>query len=151
MTSNQKLLNLTNEFKTGFENSKWNYPNRKWNYISYFLTSNQKTYFTKGLSLLPRILKMVLKTGNGIIQTGNGIISLIFWPKFEKLHLQNVSIFYQQVQNRVLNRKWNHSNSKWNLPLQSKNFFCKKEIELSKQEMELFLLFSEMQSKNIIY
>ena len=71
------FLNFINEFKAGFENRKWNYPNRKWNYFSYFLTSNQKTYFSKDLSLLPRFLKMVFKTGNGIIQTGNEIISPI--------------------------------------------------------------------------
>ena len=41
------FLNFINEFKAGFEIRKWNYPNRKWNYFSYFLTSDQKTSFTK--------------------------------------------------------------------------------------------------------
>jgi len=41
------FLNFINEFEANFENRKWNYPNRKWNYFSYFLTSNQKTSFTK--------------------------------------------------------------------------------------------------------
>ena len=69
------FLNFINEFQTGFENRKQNYPNRKWNYFSYFLTSNQKTYFTKSFQLLKTNPKLVLKTGNRIIQTGNGIIS----------------------------------------------------------------------------
>ena len=71
------FLNFTNEFKTGFENRKLNYPNRKWNYFSYFLTFDQKTSFTKYFKILSMSLKLVLKTGNGIIQTGNGIISPI--------------------------------------------------------------------------
>ena len=123
------FLTFTNKCKTGFKNRKWNYQNRKCNYFSYFLTSNQKTYFTKDLSLLPRILKIVLKTGNGIIKTGNWIISLIYWPLTKQLLLQNVSNFYQRVQ----------------------NWFWKQEMELSKQEMELFILLSDPQSKNLFY
>ena len=88
-----------------------------------------KTYFTKDLSLLPRILKMVLKTGNGIIQTGNGIISPISWPLIKKLILQKVSNFYNGVQ----------------------NWCWKEEMNLSKQEMELFLLFTDHWSKNFFY
>ena len=70
-----------------------------------------------------------MKTGNGIIQTGNGIISPIFWFPIKKLLLQNVSNFYQRVQ----------------------NWFWKQEMKLSKQEMELFLLFPDLQSKNFFY
>ena len=117
----KKLLTFQNESKTSFENRKKNYPNRKWNYFSYFLTSNKNTYFTKDLSLLPRFLKMVFKTGNGIIQTGNGIISPISWPLIKKLILQKVSNFYNGVQ----------------------NWCWKEDMELSKQEMELFLLFPD--------
>ena len=54
---------------------KWNYPNRIWNYFSTFQASDQKTYFTKCFSFVPRDSKLIFKTGNGIIQTGNGIIS----------------------------------------------------------------------------
>ena len=72
---------------------------------------------------------MVLKTGHGIIQKGNAIISPISWPLIKKLILQNVSNFYQRVQNWV-----------W-----------KQEMELSKQEMELFLLFPDLQSKTFFY
>ena len=43
--------------------------------------------------------------------------------------MQKVSNFYQQVQ----------------------NWFWKQEIELSKQEMELFLLLPDLQSKNFFY
>ena len=71
------FLTFTNKSKTGFENRKLNYPNRKWNYFSYFLTFDQKTSFTKYFKILSMSLKLVLKTGNGIIQTGNGFISPI--------------------------------------------------------------------------
>ena len=93
------FLTFTNKSKTGFEN-------RKLNYFSYFLTFDQKTSFTKYFKILSMSLKLVLKTGNGIIQTGNGIIqtgngiiSPISWPPMKKLLLQNVSNFYQRVQN----------------------------------------------------
>ena len=120
------FLTTTNKFKTGFENRKWNYPNRKWNYFSYFLCSIQKTSFTKCFWLLPTSPKLVLKTGNRIIQTGNGIISPISWPLIKKHILQKVSNFYNGVQ-----------------------IWCWKEkIELFKQEMELFLLLPDLQSKN---
>ena len=125
----KKFLTFKNESKTGFENRKYNYLNRKWKYFSYFLTSNQKTYFTKDLSLLPRFLKMVFKTGNGIIQTGNGIISPNYWPLIKKLIIQKVANFYNGVQ----------------------NWCWKEETELSKQEMELFLLFPDHWSKNLFY
>ena len=58
----------------------------------------------------------ITKTGNGIDQTGNGIISPIFLPRNKKLILQNVLHFYQGFQSQYL----------------------KQEMELSKQEMELF-------------
>ena len=48
------FLNFANEFKTGFENRKWNYINRKWNYFSTFQASDQKTSFTKGFSFDPK-------------------------------------------------------------------------------------------------
>ena len=56
------------------------------------------------------------------------------WPQLEtqlgkKLLLQNVSNFYQRVQNG----------------------FWKQEMELSKQEMELFLLFPDLRLKNFFY
>ena len=60
-----------------------------------------------------------MKTGNGIIQTGNGIIYPIFNPLIKKLLLQNVSQLYKGVS----------------------NWISKQEIELSKQEMELFIPF----------
>ena len=70
--------------------------------------------------------KPVLKTGNRFIETGNGIISPTSWPPIKKLLLQNVSNFYHWVQNQ----------------------FWKQEMDLSKQEMELFLLLPELQPKN---
>ena len=65
------LVTFTNKSKTGFENRKWNYTNRKWNYFSYFQISDTKTSFTKCFQILPRSLKLVSKTGNGIVQTRN--------------------------------------------------------------------------------
>ena len=61
------FLNFANEFKTGFENRKWNYLNWKWNYFSHFQTLDTKTSFTKDFPSLPRTPKPVLETGNGII------------------------------------------------------------------------------------
>ena len=61
--------------------------------------------------------KLVFKTGNGIIQTGNGIISPTSRPLIKKLLLQHLLHINQGVQ----------------------NWFSKQEMELSKQEMELFL------------
>jgi len=93
------FLTFTNKSKTGFENRKLNYPNRKWNYFSYFLTFDQKTSFTKYFKILSMSLKLVLKTGNGIIQTGNGIISPISRLPIKKLLLQNVFDFSKRIQN----------------------------------------------------
>ena len=73
----KRFVITSKDSQNGFENKKWNYPNRKWNYFSYFLTFDQKTSFTKYFKILSMSLKLVLKTGNGIIQTGNGIISPI--------------------------------------------------------------------------
>ena len=61
------FLNFINKFKAAFKNRKWNNPKRKWNNFSYFLTSDQKTSFTKCFSFLPRSSKLIFKTGNGII------------------------------------------------------------------------------------
>ena len=65
---------FTKEFEIVFQNRKWNYWNRKWNYFTHFQTSDKKISFTKCSSFIPRGLKLIFKTGNGIIQTGNGII-----------------------------------------------------------------------------
>ena len=50
-------------------------------------------------------------------------------PLMKKVVLQNVSHFYQGVQ----------------------NWFSKQEMEFSKQEMELFILFPGLQSKTLFY
>ena len=86
-------------------------------YFSHFQASDEKTSFTKHFSLDPNISKLIFKTGNGIIQTGNGIISPTSRPLIKKLPLKNVSHLFQGAQNEI-----------W-----------KQEMELSKQEMELFL------------
>ena len=46
------FLTFTNEFKTGFENRKWNYPTG--NYFSNFQASDQKTPFTICFTFDPR-------------------------------------------------------------------------------------------------
>ena len=58
------------------------------------------------------------------------------WPSIEKLLIQNVSNFYQQVQ------KWF-----WKQEIE----LSKQEMKWSKQEMELFLLFPDFWSKNFLY
>ena len=57
-----------------------------------------KTSFTKCFSFVPRVSKLISKTGNGIIQTGNGIISPTSRPLTKKLLLQNVFHFIQGLQ-----------------------------------------------------
>ena len=81
------------------------------------------------LKLVSKIGDGITQKGNGIIQTGNGIISLISWPLIKILILQNVSNFYSGVQ----------------------NWCWKEEMELSKQEMELYLLFPDHWSNNFFY
>ena len=89
-------------------------------------TSDQKTSFTKCFSFVPRCSRLIFKTGNGIIQTGNGIMSPISRPLIKKLLLQHVFHLFQGVQ----------------------NWFCKQGMELSKQEMELFLPLPGLWSRN---
>ena len=90
---------LISVFKINFGNRKWNHPNRKWNYFSHFQASDQKTFFIKCFSFEPRGLKLIFKTGNGIIQTGNGIISPTSRPLIKELLLQNIFHLFQQAQN----------------------------------------------------
>ena len=72
---------------------------------------------------------MFLKTGNGTFQTGDGIISPTYRPLTKKLLLQHLLHIYQGIQ----------------------NLFSKQEMELFKQEMELFILLPDLQSKNFFY
>ena len=69
------------------------------------------------------------KTGNGIIQTGYGIISLNYRPLTKKLLLQHLLHIYKGIQ----------------------NWFSKQEMELFKQEMEWFIPFPGLLSKNFFY
>ena len=96
---------------------KWNYQNRIWNYFFHFQASDQTAYFTKCFSFDPRSSKLIYKIGSGIIQTGNGIISPTARPLIKKLLLQNVYHLFKGFQ----------------------NWFSKQDMEISKQEMELFL------------
>ena len=78
--------------------------------------------------------------------------------------------FTMESKTGVEKRKWNYPNRKWNyffylitsnqktfLPNVSyfyhwvQNWFWKREMELSKWEMELFLLLSDLRSKNFFY
>ena len=61
------------------------------------LGSGQKTSYTTSSSYLPRRLKLIYKTGNGIIQTGNRIISPTSRPLIEIPLLPNVSHLVQGV------------------------------------------------------
>ena len=89
----------------------------------------QNFFFTQCFWFLPRSSKLIFKTGTGIIKTGNGIISSTSRPLIKKLLLQSVFNFHQVVQ----------------------NWFSKQKKELSKQEMELFLPFPCLWSKNFLY
>ena len=71
-------------------------------------------------------LKLLLKTGNGIIKTGNGIISPTPELQSNFFVFQNISNFYRGAQKQEME-------------------LLKQEMELTKQELELFLLFSELQ------
>ena len=162
------ILQKVSNFYNGVQNWCWkeemDLSNRKWNCFSYFLTTDQTTSFTKCFWILSTRLKLDLKIGNGIIQTGNGIIS-ISWPQIKKTLLQKFSNFYQWVQNWKMEngiiQRGNGINSpiSWppikklllqnvsNIYQQVQNCFCNQEIESFKQQMELFLLFPELQSK----
>ena len=101
---NKNFLISTQEFKIDFQNRKRNYLNRKRNYLSHFRASDQKTSFKRCFTFFPRSLRLIFKTGNGII-------SPTFRPMIKKLLLQEFSHFHQGVQ----------------------NWFSKQETELSRQ------------------
>ena len=71
----------------------------------------------------------IILTGNGIILTGNGIIYPISRPLIPKLLLQHLLHINQGVQ----------------------NCFSKQEMDLSKQEIELFLPLIGLWPKNLFY
>ena len=102
---------------------------RKSNYFSHFLASDQKTSSTAYSPYLPRNSILIVKTGNGIIQTGNGIISPTSRPLIKKLLLQHLLHINQGFQ----------------------NWFSKQEMELSKQEMEIFLTLPGLWSKHFFF
>ena len=66
--------------------------------FSYFLTSDQKTSFTKCFQLLPRSPKLVFKTGNGIFQTGNGFTSLTSWAPIKKILYKMLQLHFDFIQ-----------------------------------------------------
>ena len=101
---------------------KIEFQNRKWNYFSYIQAFSKTTSFTKCFSFKPRSSKLIFKTGNGIIFP-------IYRPLIKKLLLQNISDLNQGFQ----------------------NWFSKQKMELSKQEMDLFIPFPGLWSKNLSY
>ena len=136
------ILTFENEFKTGFENMKWNYPNRKWNYFSYFLSSNQKTSFTKCFSFLPRSSKLIFKTGNGIISPTSS-------PLIENLFYQMSLIFTKEFIIDFQNRKWNYPNRKQNYLNRKWNYFTHFQTSDQKTYFTKCLSFSPRSSKLI--
>ena len=60
----QHIFYLFQSFQNWFQNRKRNYPNRKWNYFSHFQASDQKTYFTKCFSFVPRGSKSTIMQQN---------------------------------------------------------------------------------------
>ena len=92
-----------------------------------------------------------------IFKTGNGIILPTSRPLIKNLLLQNVSHFYWGLQNwflkiisptssPLIEKHLLHDVS--NFCLQVQSWFWKQEMKSSKQEMELFLLFPDLRSKN---
>ena len=57
------------------------------------------TLFKTKFLFLPRNTKLIIKTGNEILQTGSGIVCLTSMPQMKKLIVQNISYYYQEVQN----------------------------------------------------
>ena len=91
----------------------------------HFQAFDQKTSF-KVFLIFIRNSKLIFKIVNGIVLTGSGFISPTSRPLIKNLLLQNVSYLHQGVQ----------------------HWFSKQEIELCKQEMELFLLLRGFWSNN---
>ena len=89
----------------------------------------KKTSFTKCFSFVSRGWKLFLKTGNKNTKTANGIIPPTSRPLIKKLLLQIINHLIQGAQ----------------------NWFSKQEMELSKQEMEIFLPLPGLWSKNFFY
>ena len=89
----------------------------------------KKTSLTKCFSIKPRSSKLIFKKGNVIIHTGNRIFYPISKPPIKKLLLQHLLHINQGVQ----------------------NCFSKQEMELSKQEMEIFLPLIGLWPKNFFY
>ena len=86
------FLNFANEFKTGFENRKWNYLKRKWNYFSYFLNFESKNFF----------YKMFLNFANEF-KTGFENRIWNYFPYFltsnQKTSLTKISTFQKRIEN----------------------------------------------------
>ena len=148
------FLNYTKEFEIEFQNM---------NYLSHFQASDQKISFTKCFSFSPRSSKLIFITGNGIIQTGNGIIYPISRPLMKKKsftksspYLPRSSKWIFKTGNGII-QTGNGIISFTSRPLIKKlllqqhllqhlllitqevqNWFSKQEMELSKQEKELF-------------
>ena len=97
--------------------------------FSYLQTSDQKTSFTKVFLCNPKSPNQVWETGNRINSTGTGIIFPTYRILIKKLLLQN-----------NLYLTWG-----------AQNDFKKQEIELRKQEMELFFLLKDFGLKTVFY
>ena len=108
------FLTFTNKSKTGFEIRKYIQTGN--GIISLLLHHISKSFFTKCFN------NVVLKTGNGIIQTGNGIIFFLFHVLKSKKSFKKISQIHHGFQ----------------------DYFSKQEMELSKLEMELCLLFPDL-------
>ena len=63
----QKFSHFQQGVQIDFQNRKRNYLNRKRNYLSYFRASDQKTSFTRCFTFFQRSLRLIFKTGKGII------------------------------------------------------------------------------------
>ena len=119
------LFIFTNEVKINFQNRKWNYPNRKG---SNFSTSGPliKTSFTRCFTFSPKEFRMDFQKRKYNYSNRKWNHFSNFQASEKKLLLQDVSHFPQGV---------------W-------DWYSKWEMELFKQEIELFLPLSGRWSKN---
>ena len=82
-----------------------------------------KNFFYKISPICSKWLKLIFKTGNGIIQTGNGTISPTSRLLIKNILYTMFLIWSMGFKINFQNRKWNYPNRKWNYPNRKWNYF----------------------------
>ena len=152
----QMFLIHTKEFKIDFQN-------RKWNYLSYFQASDQKLLLPNVSHSHQGVQNWFSKQEMKLFIPVSGLWSKNFFTKFFFIYTKEFKIDFQ-------NRIWNSSYWKWNYlsyfkacdqkisfrkyfslkPRISELIFKKKEMELFKQKVELFIQFPGFWWKNFL-